>query len=213
VVNIKKVISGPLEVNCCIVYDDASKRAVIIDPGADFGAVGAEIKKLNLTPELLINTHGHYDHILCDDLIRSKYNIPLAIHSLDAPMLSDSKKNASFFMGQATEIKPPEILLEDNQKLKTSFCEFLVIHTPGHTKGSVCLQIDGVPGAPQALFAGDTLFAGSIGRTDFPGGDMTAMKKSLKRLMELSENLKVYPGHGPLTTIGNEARHNPYVNG
>ncbi|MCL2389612.1 MAG: MBL fold metallo-hydrolase [Elusimicrobia bacterium] len=205
--NIKKVISGQLEVNCYIIYDETSKAAVIIDPGADFDCVCAEIEKLKLKPELLINTHGHYDHILSDDLLRSKYNIPLAIGIFDAPMLTDSKKNASFFMGCDTALKPAEILLEDNQKLKTSFCEFLVITTPGHTRGSVCLKTEG------ALFSGDTLFAGSIGRTDFPGGDLAEMKKSLQRLMALPKTLKVYPGHGPATTIDNEMRHNPYVNG
>jgi glyoxylase-like metal-dependent hydrolase (beta-lactamase superfamily II) len=205
--DIKRVVSGQIEVNCYIIYDEVSKKAVIIDPGTDFEKVTSEIEQFGLIPELLINTHGHWDHIFSDDSIRAKYNIPLAISAEDAKMLSDAHKNASFFMGCSVEIKAPEIILKDGEKLKTSFCEFDIVSTPGHTKGGVCLVLE------DNIFTGDTLFAGSVGRTDLPGGNMKEMQKSLSKLIKFGKNLKVFPGHGPASTLENEMRHNPFLTG
>lgn len=202
---IKDIISGQFEVNCYLVYDVTTKAAIIIDPGQDDKAVIEEIEKLALKPELLINTHGHFDHILSDDIIRKKYNIPLAIHKNDVDFLSDVNKNASYIIGEHTIINSPEIIFEKEQTYQTSFCKYSVINTPGHTPGSVCILID------NNLFSGDTVFAGSVGRTDFPCSSPSAMKQSLQKIKQLDKNIQVYPGHGPLTNMENELSSNFYL--
>jgi len=202
---IKSIISGQFEVNCYLVYDDVTKSAVIIDPGQDGSSVIETISNLKLNPELLINTHGHFDHILSDDVIRTKYNIPLAIHKNDADFLSDVVKNASYVIGETATVKVPEIIFDKEQTYQTSFCKYSVLNTPGHTPGSVCILID------NNLFSGDTLFAGSVGRTDFPGSNSTAMQQSLQKLKLLDEKIKVYPGHGPFTDMKKELSSNFYL--
>ncbi|MDR1195537.1 MAG: MBL fold metallo-hydrolase [Endomicrobium sp.] len=206
-VKVKKIISGRIESNCYIVYDSDTMKAVIIDPGEDGDKVIGEIEKNGFKPELLVNTHGHYDHILSDEQIRAKYKIPLAAHKYETDMLADPQKNASAMFGEARSVKTPEMQLEDNQEVSVSFSKFKVIHTPGHTKGGICLLFDGF------IITGDTLFAGTIGRTDFPGGDFEEMKKSLEKIKKLDPSTIIYPGHGSVTSLANELRHNYYLNG
>lgn len=205
-IKIKKIISGGLEENCYVVYDSESLCAAIIDPGEDGGKVIFEIKKDKLKPELLINTHGHYDHVLSDDQIRFEFKILLAMHKYEAQILADAYGNGSGSIGCFTvNVREPEILLEDNQEVKLSFTTFKVMHTPGHTKGSMCLLFNGF------LITGDTLFAGTIGRIDFDGGSYEEMLKSLSKIKKLDPSLVIYPGHGSNTTLANEIRHNPYL--
>lgn len=205
-IKIDHVISGGLEVNCYFIYDSAGGKAVVIDPGQDHEDVIKKIELLNLKPELLINTHGHFDHIMSDDIIREKYNIPLAIHKTDAHMLADPFENASAMMGLSAKIKPAEILFEKEEERETSFCKYSIIFTPGHTSGSISVLIGG------SLFSGDTLFCGSIGRTDLPGGGNDGeMIKSLDKLKKLDGKIAVYPGHGPSTTIEQEILNNPFL--
>jgi glyoxylase-like metal-dependent hydrolase (beta-lactamase superfamily II) len=204
VIKIKKIISGALEVNCYVVYDSNNLHSIIIDPGQDGKKVISEIEKDGFIPEMLINTHGHYDHILSDDQIRLRFEIPLAISKEDSFMLFDADKNGSSLFAVPTTVKNAEIFLEDNQEVKLSFTTFKVIATPGHTKGGVSLLFDGF------LFTGDTLFAGTIGRTDFEGGNYQEMLCSLKKLKSLEPSLIVYPGHGNRTSLADEFRHNPY---
>ena len=199
---VKNIISGQFEVNCYLVYDVTTKAAIIIDPGEDDKSVIKEIESLALKPELLINTHGHFDHILSDDIIRKKYNIPLAIHKDDVVFLSDINKNASYIIGKSVKINNPEIIFEKEQSYQTSFCKYSILNTPGHTPGSVCVLID------NDLFSGDTLFAGSIGRTDFPCSSPSAMKQSLQKIKQLDKNMQVYPGHGPSTNMKKELSSN-----
>ena len=157
---------------------------------------------------MLVNTHGHFDHILFDEQIRAKFNIPLAVHKADAEMLSNPFQNGSYsFLNKSLSIEKPEILFSDGQIIKLSFAQFKVIHTPGHTEGGICLLFDGF------ILTGDTLFAGSIGRTDFPNGDYRKMLDSLEKLKKLPLKTVVYPGHGSITTIANELRRNPFFNG
>jgi glyoxylase-like metal-dependent hydrolase (beta-lactamase superfamily II) len=205
-VKVKKIISGQLAVNCYLIYDAQTKNALIADPGEDADAVISEIEKENLRPEMLVNTHGHFDHIACDDKIREKYNIPLAAGEFDADMISNPYQNGSYsFFGREISVKPPEVLLSDNQIVELSFTKFKTIFTPGHTEGGICLSFDGF------ILTGDTLFAGTVGRTDFPNGDRKKMQASLERLKKLDAKTVVYPGHGPITTIANELRHNPFL--
>jgi glyoxylase-like metal-dependent hydrolase (beta-lactamase superfamily II) len=204
-IKVKKIISGGLEENCYAVYDTEGLRAAIIDPGEDGEKVIFEIKKGKLKPELLINTHGHYDHVFSDDQVRFEFKIPLAMHKYESRVLSSTYGNGSGSIGFAVNVREPEILLEDNQVIKLSFTTFKVMHTPGHTKGGICLLFDGF------LITGDTLFAGTVGRTDFDGGSYEEMLKSLSKIKKLDPSLVIYPGHGSNTTLANEIRHNPYL--
>jgi glyoxylase-like metal-dependent hydrolase (beta-lactamase superfamily II) len=203
-VKVKKVKTGIIGENCYIVYDSDTKRAAIIDPGEDPDEISNTIDSENLKPDIVINTHGHYDHIAGDDKIRLRYRIPLAVHKNDAEMLADPQKNGSLIWGISVTVKEPEILLEDNQEIKQSFINFKVLSTPGHSKGSICLLFDSY------LFTGDTLFAGTAGRTDLFGGNMEEFLISLEKIKKLDPSTIVYPGHESITTIANELKHNPF---
>ena len=200
------ILSGEFQENCYIVYDDTSKKAIIIDPGQDGEKVIDKIEKLKLKPELLINTHGHFDHTFSDDIIREKYNIPLAIHKDDTEMLSDAGKNFSPIIGSPTIINNADIIFDKEETIETSFCKYSVIHTPGHSQGSICILINDV------LFAGDTVFKNSIGRTDLYGGDYEELIKSLQKIKKLPPDTIICPGHGPFTTLKNELKNNMYFN-
>lgn len=131
----------------------------------------------------------------------------MAVHKDEISMITDSAKNGSLLFGEPKSINKPDIELEDGQEIKLSFTDFKVIHTPGHTKGGICLLFDGF------LITGDTLFAGTIGRTDFPGSSYDEIKASLEKIKKLDPSLIIYPGHGSRTTLANELRHNPFLNG
>jgi glyoxylase-like metal-dependent hydrolase (beta-lactamase superfamily II) len=203
-IQITGVVSGNLQVNCYIVYDVNLKKAIIIDPGEQAQKVINKIETLNLQPELLINTHGHFDHIFSDDIIREKYNIPLAIFKDDVEMLSDSNLNLSQYMDNPITIKQADIIFDKEEVKETSFCKYKVIHTPGHSKGSICILTDDI------LFSGDTVFKYSIGRTDLPGGNYNELMQSLEKIKKLPKNIIIYPGHGPVTTLKEELENNPY---
>ena len=204
-IKIDFMVSGEFQVNCYLIYDDCSKKAIIIDPGLDGKKVIEKIEKLNLSPELLINTHGHFDHTFSDDIIRQKYNIPLAIHRKDTEMLSDANKNFSTIVGTPIIINEAEIIFDKEETKETSFCKYSVIHTPGHSKGSVCILID------NTLFAGDTIFKNSIGRTDLYGGNYDEIISSLQKIKELPKETIICPGHGPFTTLTDELKFNSYL--
>jgi glyoxylase-like metal-dependent hydrolase (beta-lactamase superfamily II) len=204
-IKVKKVKIGIIDQNCYLLYDTDTKQAAIIDPGENPDQIINVIDSENLKPEILINTHGHYDHVSGDNKIRLKYKIPLAIHKDEVEMIADPKKNASFIWGESLVVKDPEILLEDNQDIKLSFTTFKVLSTPGHSKGSICLLCD------PYLFTGDTLFAGTIGRTDLWGGDNEIILQSLEKLKNLDFSITVCPGHGSMTTLANELKHNPFL--
>lgn len=203
-IQITGVVSGNLQVNCYIVYDVNLKKAIIIDPGEQVQKVINKIETLNLQPELLINTHGHFDHIFSDDIIREKYNIPLAIFKDDVEILSDSNSNLSQYMDNPITIKQADIIFDKEEVKETSFCKYKVIHTPGHSKGSICILIADI------LFSGDTVFKYSIGRTDLLGGNYNELMQSLEKIKKLPKNIIIYPGHGPVTTLKEELENNPY---
>jgi glyoxylase-like metal-dependent hydrolase (beta-lactamase superfamily II) len=204
-IKIDFVVSGEFQVNCYLIYDDTSKKAIIVDPGLDGKKVIDKIEKLNLSPELLINTHGHFDHTFSDDIIRQKYNIPLAIHKKDTEMLSDANKNFSTILGKPIIINNADIIFDKEETKEISFCKYSVIYTPGHSKGSICILIDDM------LFAGDTIFKYSIGRTDLFGGDYNEILLSLQKIKKLPQHTKIFPGHGPFTTLSDELNFNPYL--
>ncbi|MCG8376493.1 MAG: MBL fold metallo-hydrolase [Chlorobiales bacterium] len=203
---VKKLEVGPIMANCFIVGCETTKEAAVIDPGDDADRILMELAKSELKVKFLINTHGHFDHVGANKRMKDVTGAQLAIHPEDEPMLEQLSQSAMMFGLSAENSPPADILLNDGDTISFGEITLTVIHTPGHSRGGVCLHTDG------HLFAGDTLFAGSIGRTDLQGGDYDTLISSIKdRLLGLDDETVVYTGHGPETTIGNEKRMNPFL--
>ena len=195
----------PFDENCYVVSDDTGE-GVVIDPGGMAKEILAYIREAKLSIKAVLDTHGHCDHIGANDAIRDATEAPLYIHKEDGAMISDIRLNLSAFMGFKVISRPAEHLLSEGDKISFGNSELEVIHTPGHTKGGVCFVGDGV------AFTGDTLFAGSIGRSDFPGGSEVELIGNIKKkLLALPDEMKVYSGHGPSSEIGWERKCNPYL--
>jgi hydroxyacylglutathione hydrolase len=197
---VETFIVGMLSTNCYIASSKETQEAIIIDPGIDLSSEAEPIldyiaaKKLNV--KFIVNTHGHDDHIKGNAFFQRKFNVPICIHILDEHFIEDLEKD-NF---------PPNLLFKDGSLIKVGNETLKVLHTPGHTPGSICLFDE------KLVFTGDTLFAGGIGRTDFLGGSMSEMRASLKKLMELPLNLLLYPGHGETSIIVEEKKSNPFLN-
>jgi hydroxyacylglutathione hydrolase len=203
---IKKLEVGPIMANCFILGCENTKEAAVIDPGDDADRILMTLAKENLTVKYLVNTHGHFDHVGANKRMKEVTNAPLAIHPEDVPMLSQLSRSAASFGLAADNSPEPDLLLNDGDTVAFGDITLAVIHTPGHSRGGICLYTKG------HLFAGDTLFAGSIGRTDLPGGDYDTLIASIKeKLLSLPDDTIVYTGHGPETTIANEKRMNPFL--
>lgn len=203
---VKRLSVGMLQTNCYIVGCEATKEGAIIDPGGDAKRILAEVEQLGLKIKYVINTHGHFDHTLANKDVVKATGAPLAIHSADAPMLT--KGGGAFFFGLMGKASPPaDVILEEGQVLTLGQIELKILHTPGHSPGSICLynEEEGV------LFDGDVLFNTGIGRCDLPGGNGGVLMASIQRLLALPDETTVYPGHGPPTTIGRERRSNPFL--
>ena len=205
---IKRLVLGMVSTNCYIVYTEESKKAVIIDPAADAGRIMEEIASLEVTPEAVLLTHGHFDHMLAAESLRNGYQIPVCILKEDAELLQQPELNCSQLFLRMTYGITADQLLEDGQKLDFLDGAMKVIATPGHTEGSCCYYAE----AEGVLFSGDTLFQESVGRTDLPTGQAGKLSRSIKeKLFVLPESTLVLSGHGMETTIGEEKRNNPYV--
>jgi hydroxyacylglutathione hydrolase len=202
---IRKLSVGPMEANCYILECEETQTAMVIDPGSDAARILSVISENNLQLKLIVNTHAHIDHIAANSDLKEKTRAPLCIHSADADMLVNPQKNLSFFIGESMSSPAPDRLLVDGDVLEVGMLHLKVMHTPGHSPGSICLLGD------RCIFTGDLLFAGGIGRYDFPGSSYTTLMDSLRKVMALGDNLIVYPGHGPTTTIGNERGTNPFL--
>ena len=199
---------GNLGTNCYIVYSEKTKEAIVIDPGGDAGRILAAVKGHDLIVRHIVNTHGHADHVLANMKLKEATEADILIHKNDAAMLTSAQLNLSMFIGGSAVCGPADRELTDGEKLTVGDMTFQVIHTPGHTPGGISLYCD----SDNVLFSGDTLFAESIGRTDFPGGSHRQLIESIRnKLMVLDDSVKVYPGHGPETTIGWERRMNPFI--
>jgi len=200
------VIVGVLETNCYLVYCEKTFECAIVDPGAEAEKIFRVIIKKKLKPMILINTHGHVDHVGANKDIKERFDIPLYIHASDGPMLNGVRQyELSFFLG-AKDSPSPDKFLEDGEKIHIGKSQMKVIHTPGHSPGSVSLLGDGF------LISGDALFFGGVGRTDLPGGSWKELENSIRnKILVLPDETIVLPGHGPLTTIGQEKSSNPYI--
>lgn len=200
------LVAGPIGVNCYIVMDEETSEGIVIDPGGNAGDIIREVNNNKMTVKYVVNTHGHSDHIGANTEICKAFDAKLLIHEADKKMLTDSRANLSFFMGMNIISKPADAFIKNGDVIEFGNCKLKVIHTPGHSEGGVCLVTDGI------VFSGDTLFAESIGRCDFPGGSEIVLINSIKeKLMVLPDDTKVLPGHGPATTIGWERKYNPFL--
>lgn len=197
---------GDLGTNCYIVYCEETRQAAVIDPGGNAKDIIAGINGEGLAVACVINTHGHADHIAANQEICQLFKAPIYIHSADAPMLTNAQMNLSVFIGSGFTCQAAERLLQDGDIIEVGTLQLKVLHTPGHTPGGICLYGYGI------LFSGDTLFAESVGRTDFPGGSYSQLLKSIKeKLFILDGETKVLPGHGGTTTVEWERKMNPFV--
>ena len=186
---------GDYQTNCYIIHEEASSTCCIIDPGYEAVLIMDKLSDLGLTPEAILLTHGHFDHVGAVKDLAAETQCDVYLHPEDLSMPPMMTAGALYYTKTYVE----------GSQLKLAGLEISVLHTPGHTPGSVCLLVD------TAIFSGDTLFQGSCGRTDLPGGDWATIGKSLNRLAALEGNFWVYPGHGPSTTLRDEKKYNPYM--
>lgn len=203
---IKTLAVGPIMANCFILGCKETFEAAVVDPGDEADRILLALAESKLTAKLIINTHGHLDHVGGNKRLKEATGAPILIHPLDAPMLNQVADHAAAWGLTADNSPAPDRELQDGDQISFGNITLKVIHTPGHTPGGISLFTG------REVFVGDTLFAGSIGRTDFPGGSFETIKASIqKRLFVLGDDVKVYAGHGPATTIGQERRSNPFV--
>lgn len=204
---LENICVGPMQVNCYILASGTDSRAIIIDPGSEKQRIDRLLKKYRLIPGLVINTHGHIDHIGCDD----KFGVPVYIHRQDSAMLQNPELNLSAFLEASFSVESKIKVLEDKEDIELDQIQLEVIHVPGHTPGGIALLLK--KPKDKILFSGDSLFYHGIGRTDFPGASEALLIKSIKeKLFKLSDDTAVYPGHGPSSTIGEEKNNNPFLN-
>jgi len=199
---IKRFVAGPIETNCYLVWDPSTNDACIIDPGGESDKIKDFIEEKGLHLGFIINTHGHGDHIAAN----SDFKVPIYIHASDKDFLLDPGKNLSGAFLFPFVSPAASRILKDGDTIKLGTLSMEVLHTPGHTPGSISIALD------DAVFTGDTLFAGGVGRTDFEYGSEDVLIKSImEKLMPLSDDTVVYPGHGGESTIGEERDSNPFI--
>ena len=207
---IDRLILGAFETNCYVLWDSATATdCLIIDPGLEAEQLIDFLEGHKLNPVAAILTHGHADHIAGVALLRENFpEIKVCVHKHDAKMLIEPTHNLSAFAGELIKAGPADLFLQDGDIIDRAGIKLQVLHTPGHTPGGICLYSKN----EQVVFTNDTLFAESVGRTDFPGGSMSQLLKSIEqKLLTLPEKTRVCPGHGPETTIAREKTHNPFL--
>ena len=203
---LNRIVVGQYQANCYILGNETTRRGIVIDPGAEFLRIWEEISRLNLTVEKILLTHAHIDHIGAVAEMVKKTQAKLFLHPADLLLYSSmSEKLNADFSGQSEQIIQPEAL-EENMEIICGEIKLTVRHTPGHTRGSVCLLGGGT------LFTGDTLFHGSIGRTDFPYASLEQILVSIQeKILTLDDQTVIYPGHGPRTNLEWERKYNPFL--
>ena len=203
---IKTLTVGPIMANCFILGCENTKSAVVIDPGDEADKILMALAESQLTVKYIINTHGHFDHVGANKKMKEVTGAEILIHAADADMLEQISMASQAF-GMSVENSPPaDRMIGEGDQITFGDITLNVIHTPGHSPGGIALSTDGI------VFVGDSLFYGSIGRTDFPGGDYNTLISSIKnKLFPLGDEVVVYTGHGPETSIGQEKRMNPFL--
>ncbi len=205
--NLIRLIVGPLEVNCFLLADERTNEAIVIDPGDDAETILQVVRDKALLVKYIVNTHGHFDHVGANGALKDVTGAELLIHESDGPLLASAAHQSSVF-GMRTNASPPaDRFVQHGDVIAAGEVSLRVLHTPGHTPGGISLL------GPDMVFTGDALFAGSIGRTDFPGGDLLTLIRSIRtHLLVLPDDTMVFSGHGPASTIGDERRENPFLN-
>jgi len=200
---IKRIVAGVYAANCYLVYD--GDKGFIIDPGGSASRIIEEINELNFTPEFILLTHGHCDHIAAVDEIRDYYNIPAYIHVGDEKLVADKDMNMASHMPSADVAIKADGTFKNGDIISPDEFNIKVIHTPGHTAGCSCFLL-----GENIMFTGDTVFEGSIGRTDLPSASQKSMEESIEKIKKMNDNIILYPGHGGDTTIAEEKKKNKY---
>lgn len=205
---IKSFVIGPMESNAYILADEATRRAAVIDPGMESEHLLEVLAAERLHLDVVLNTHGHFDHVYCDGYFAAKTGARLLIHEADLPLLRQLPEAAGYYGFRCADPPEPDGFLRDGDLIPVGGLAVGVYHTPGHSPGGVCLHVG------EVVFSGDTLFAGSIGRTDLPGGCYEDLIASIRtKLLPLPDVTVVYTGHGPQTSIGDERQYNPFLIG
>jgi glyoxylase-like metal-dependent hydrolase (beta-lactamase superfamily II) len=202
---LKTLIVGPIQSNCYIIGCERTREAAVIDPGGDADRILITLAKDRLRCVYIINTHGHFDHSADNKRLKEVTGAQLLIHHADAPMILHQSMNRGMWGTHLENSPPPDRYLNEGDIITFGDISLKVLNTPGHSPGSISLVTDKI------VFVGDTLFAGSIGRTDFPGGDHEGLLRNVrKKIFTLGDDVVVYPGHGPKTTVGRERKTNPF---
>ena len=203
--------AGPLECNCTVLACGDTKDAIVIDPGGETAKIAELIAHYDLTVRAIVHTHAHLDHIHATRDVKEAHGGSICLHRGDSFLYDGIEMQAAMFGWKVRPAAPVDRWVEDGDVIEMGKRQVHVIHTPGHTPGSICFEVQ-VPGERPILFAGDTLFRRSVGRTDLPGGDGRTLARSIRdRLYTRDLDAMVIPGHGPSTTLGDEARGNPFV--
>jgi hydroxyacylglutathione hydrolase len=202
---IDKIIVGQLEVNCYIVSDEETSEAVIVDPGDEFERITGLIESVGVKPVTILFTHAHYDHICAAKELQDRYRCTLAMHEEEKTTYEMTKRMCLVWGFEPEDFPPPDVSVKNGDKIRLGDVFLEVVHTPGHSPGSICIY------GESFLFSGDTLFRGSVGRTDLPGGRTEKLIGSLKSLLTLPPDTRVLCGHGEETTLGEESSNNPFI--
>ena len=201
-----RIPAGVYAANCYIIYSEIAREGIVVDPGGDAEIILGKIDENKLSIKYIILTHGHGDHMGGVIELNKSLNVPVLVHEDDKELMEDGNKNMSVIMSFGSLEFSPDVLLKDGDVIEFGDLNAEVIHTPGHTKGCICLKIQ------DHLFTGDTLFKGSIGRTDIFSGDYDTIIRSIReKILPLDDNIIVLPGHGASSTIGEEKKYNPYL--
>lgn len=210
---IDQYVVGQVQTNCYVAVNEQTKECFVVDPGASGRALAEKIRESGYTPTAILLTHGHFDHAGAAADVAEEFGIQIYAHTAEADTLKNPNKNVSWMIG-ASEIYRADVYVQDGEMLELAGLQIKVLHTPGHTEGGCCYYLP----EEAVLFSGDTLFAQSVGRTDFPGGSMSQIVRSIKeKLLVLTEasdspeDITVYPGHNEVTTIETERKYNPYL--